>query len=109
MATRAVSVRPGGPWDHEMDADGYLAPVLRLITIVTLFFASNLFVFFALGKLHVPVGIAFFLWVGVFNYMVIAQFWSFAAFFSSSTFFRCDSRNSVGFMNPRMYSRSTLM
>src|SRR5205807_1393702 len=23
----------GGPWDHEMDADGYLAPVLRLITI----------------------------------------------------------------------------
>src|SRR5437764_9350523 len=33
MASRAVSVCPGGPWDHEMDADGYLAPVLRLITI----------------------------------------------------------------------------
>ena len=52
---------------------------MRLITIVTLFFASNLVIFFALGVAHVPVGIPFFLWVGVFNYMIIAQFWSFAA------------------------------
>ncbi len=52
---------------------------MRLITIVTLFFASNLAVFFVLGLSHVSVGIPFFLWVGIFNYMIIAQFWSFAA------------------------------
>ena len=52
---------------------------MRLITIVTLFFTSNLVIFFALGVAHIPVGIPFFLWVGVFNYSIIAQFWSFAA------------------------------
>ena len=53
---------------------------IRLIAIVTLFFASNLVLFFLAGKAHVPhLGIAFFLWVGVFNMMIIAQFWSFAA------------------------------
>ncbi len=53
---------------------------MRLITIVTCFFAVNLVLFFVAGKAHVPhLGVAFFLWVGVFNYMIIAQFWSFAA------------------------------
>ncbi len=26
----------------------------------------------------VPVGVIFFLWVGIFNLMIVAQFWSFA-------------------------------
>ena len=53
---------------------------MRLIATVTLFFASNLVLFFIAGKAHVPyLGIAFFLWVGVFNMMIIAQFWSFSA------------------------------
>src|SRR5882672_3271020 len=53
---------------------------MRLITIVTLFFASNLVLFFVAGKAHTPyIGVAFFLWVGVFNMMIIAQFWSFSA------------------------------
>jgi AAA family ATP:ADP antiporter len=51
---------------------------LRLVTVVTLFFVSNLIVFRLLGKAGVPLGVPFFLWVGVFNVTVIAQFWSFA-------------------------------
>lgn len=51
----------------------------RLIAGVTLFFAANLLVFYALAVAHVPgIGVAFFVWVGIFNMMVIAQFWSFA-------------------------------
>jgi AAA family ATP:ADP antiporter len=53
---------------------------MRLIAIVTFFFAANLVLFFVAGKAHVPhLGVAFFLWVGVFNMMIIAQFWSFSA------------------------------
>ena len=49
-----------------------------LISGVTLFFASHLLVFYALGMAGVPVGIAFFLWIGVFNMVAVAQFWAFA-------------------------------
>jgi AAA family ATP:ADP antiporter len=51
---------------------------VRLVTITSLFFASNLVVFFVLGKLGVPLGVPFYLWVGCFNVTAIAQFWSFA-------------------------------
>jgi len=50
----------------------------RLITAVTLFFASHLVVFYLLGRAGVRVGVLFFLWVGIFNLFVIAQFWAFA-------------------------------
>jgi ATP:ADP antiporter, AAA family len=50
----------------------------RLITWVTLFFISNILVFSVLGNRGMHVGIAFFLWVGIFNVLVIAQFWAFA-------------------------------
>ncbi|MEZ5066062.1 MAG: MFS transporter [bacterium] len=51
----------------------------RLIDVVTVFFAICLVAFWALAKAGVPyLGVAFFLWVGIFNLMVIAQFWSFA-------------------------------
>jgi AAA family ATP:ADP antiporter len=52
---------------------------LRLAAIVTGFFASNLVVFFVLGRAGVPLGVPFYLWVGVFNVSAVAQFWGFAA------------------------------
>jgi len=51
---------------------------LRLVGLVTLFFAVNLVAFFVLGRLGVPLGVPFYLWVGVFSVTVIAQFWSLA-------------------------------
>ena len=51
----------------------------RLVTWVTLFFASNVLLFAAASKFGLHIGIPYFLWVGIFNVMVIAQFWAFAA------------------------------
>ncbi len=51
---------------------------IRLITWVTLFFISHLGIFYILGVSGVQVGVAFFLWIGIFNVLVIAQFWAFA-------------------------------
>lgn len=53
-------------------------PRRTLINRVTVFFAACLVAFFALGTAGVPLGVAFFLWAGIFNLMVIAQFWAFA-------------------------------
>jgi ATP:ADP antiporter, AAA family len=52
---------------------------IQLIQWVTLFFASNLLLFLLALESGLHVGIVFFLWVGIFNVMVIAQFWGFAA------------------------------
>jgi AAA family ATP:ADP antiporter len=52
---------------------------LRLLTTVYLFFVGNLLVFAALTAAQVPVAVPFYLWVGVFNYASIAQFWALAA------------------------------
>ena len=51
---------------------------VRLITWVTLFFVSNLAIFYVLGQAGLHVGVAFFLWIGIFNVLVVAQFWAFA-------------------------------
>lgn len=51
---------------------------LLLLTITSLFFISNLVLFFFLGHAGVPLGVPFYLWVGCFSLTVIAQFWSFA-------------------------------
>ena len=51
---------------------------IQLITWVTLFFISNLAIFYVLGSNGVRVGVAFYLWMGIFNVLVIAQFWAFA-------------------------------
>jgi AAA family ATP:ADP antiporter len=51
---------------------------IKLVRGVTLFFVSNIAVFFVLGSLGVVIAVPFFLWVGIFNVMVIAQFWGFA-------------------------------
>ena len=51
---------------------------VRLISGVTLFFASHLVIFYLLGMAGVQVGVVFFLWIGVFNLVIPAQFWAFA-------------------------------
>src|SRR5207342_1725323 len=51
----------------------------QLVQWVTLFFASNLLVFLAALAAGWHIGVVFFLWLGIFNVMVIAQFWAFAA------------------------------
>jgi ATP:ADP antiporter, AAA family len=49
-----------------------------LICSVTIFFASHLLIFYALGAAGVRIGIAFYIWIGVFNNVALAQFWAFA-------------------------------
>ena len=62
----------------------YLAskvPRQLLITWVTLLFISNLALFYVLYLVGTPMsvmGIIFFVWLGMFNVMVVAQFWAFA-------------------------------
>jgi ATP:ADP antiporter, AAA family len=51
---------------------------VRLVRWVTLFFASNLVLFVLAVRAGFHVGIVYFLWVGIFNLMAIAQFWAFA-------------------------------
>jgi AAA family ATP:ADP antiporter len=51
---------------------------VRLVSWVTLFFASNLVLFVLAVRAGLHVGIVYFLWVGIFNLMAIAQFWAFA-------------------------------
>lgn len=53
-------------------------PRRRLINVVTLFFVACLGLFYILASAKVPLGVVFFLWVGIFNLMVTAQFWAFA-------------------------------
>lgn len=51
----------------------------RLITVVTAGFIACLVVFWALSRMNIPyLGYAFFVWVGIFSVMVVAQFWSYA-------------------------------
>lgn len=51
---------------------------LKLIATVLLFCASNLVVFSFLTRAGATVGVPFYLWVGTFNYILVATFWSFA-------------------------------
>jgi AAA family ATP:ADP antiporter len=52
---------------------------IRLVQWVTLFFAAHLVLFVAALTAGWRVGIPYFLWIGIFNLMVIAQYWAFAA------------------------------
>jgi AAA family ATP:ADP antiporter len=53
-------------------------PRRRLLNTVTAFFIACLVAFYALTQAEVPIAVVFFLWVGIFNLMIVAQFWSFA-------------------------------
>ena len=52
---------------------------IKLITFVSLFFVGCLVLFYFLAQAKMPyLGIVFFIWVGIFNVAIIAQFWSFS-------------------------------
>jgi AAA family ATP:ADP antiporter len=52
---------------------------IKLIVGASLFFLINIELFGLAVAARVPyVGVAFFIWVGVFNYSVIAQLWAYA-------------------------------
>ena len=51
---------------------------VKLINGVTLFSIACLIAFFILSRANVPVGVAFFIWVGIFSLMIIAELWAFA-------------------------------
>jgi AAA family ATP:ADP antiporter len=53
-------------------------PRLKLIAWVTIFFIAQLIAFYFAGKAGAHEGILFYVWVGIFNVFVIAQFWAFA-------------------------------
>src|SRR4029450_3857787 len=53
-------------------------PRMKLINIVTVFFMMCPPVFYLLAQFGVPLGMIYFVWIGVFSLMIVAQFWSFA-------------------------------
>jgi AAA family ATP:ADP antiporter len=57
---------------------GSRVPRMTLITFTTLFFASNLALFYLAGTAGARTGILFYIWIGIFNVFVVSQFWAFA-------------------------------
>ena len=53
-------------------------PRMQLINIVTVFFVICPPVFYLLAQFGVPLGMIYFVWIGIFSLMIVAQFWSFA-------------------------------
>jgi AAA family ATP:ADP antiporter len=51
---------------------------IRLLMTTGLFFVANLIVFYVLGRAGAREGVAFYIWLGIFNVFVISQFWAFA-------------------------------
>jgi ATP:ADP antiporter, AAA family len=51
---------------------------IRLLMTTGLFFVSNLVIFYLLGRAGAREGVAFYIWLGIFNVFVISQFWAFA-------------------------------
>jgi ATP:ADP antiporter, AAA family len=51
---------------------------VRLLTTMQAIFAGCLIVFYLLVQAGAPVGIPFYLWLGIFNVLVVSNFWSFA-------------------------------
>lgn len=52
-------------------------PRIQLLTIVNLVLAGCLVAFYALARIAAPIGLAFYLWLGIFNMLVVSNFWSF--------------------------------
>ncbi|MCW9018275.1 MAG: MFS transporter, partial [Kangiellaceae bacterium] len=61
---------------HRYAADSQRSNIIRK---VLLFFVSNLLLFVAFQMMAVNIGIAFYIWLGLFSVMVVAQFWAYAA------------------------------
>ena len=69
---------PARPWSRPTALLADRLPRRRLLNAVTAFFIICLVAFYALIQADVPIAAVFFLWVGIFNLMIVAQFWSFA-------------------------------
>jgi AAA family ATP:ADP antiporter len=54
-------------------------PHYNLVAIITAFLALNLPVFVLCASAGYQVGLEFFIWLGIFNVLIVAQFWAFAA------------------------------
>jgi AAA family ATP:ADP antiporter len=50
---------------------------LRLMTTMQVIFMGCLVGFYVLSQAEAPIGLAFYLWVGIFNVLVVSNFWSF--------------------------------
>ncbi|CAN5214459.1 hypothetical protein BH11MYX1_BH11MYX1_04690 [soil metagenome] len=50
---------------------------IRLMTTMQLIFMGCLVGFYVLSEAQAPIGLAFYLWVGIFNVLVVSNFWSF--------------------------------
>jgi len=62
-------------------AYGRLANRVRRIRLINVSYAivmASLVVFYVLGRAGVPIGLPFFVWLGLVNVFLIAQFWSYA-------------------------------
>lgn len=53
-------------------------PRVRLIRVTYLAVLASLGLFFILGRAGVPVGVPFYLWLGIVNVFLVGQFWSYA-------------------------------
>ena len=51
---------------------------IRLLTLVTTFFAATLVLFYAGGVAGLREGVAFYIWIGLLNVFLVSQFWQFA-------------------------------
>jgi ATP:ADP antiporter, AAA family len=60
---------------------GWIATKLnrnQLLRWTTLFFASNLLIFYFDGRSGARIGVVYYIWVGIFNLFTVAQLWAFA-------------------------------
>ena len=55
-----------------------MLPRRQLINVVTAFFIACLPIFYLLAEAKAPIAVVFFLWIGIFSLMVVAQFWAYA-------------------------------
>ncbi len=53
-------------------------PRIKLINVVTVFFILCPLAFYVLAQFGVPLGMIYFVWIGIFSLMIVSQFWSFA-------------------------------
>jgi AAA family ATP:ADP antiporter len=51
---------------------------IRLMTTMQVIFIGCLVGFYVLARAKAPIGLAFYIWLGIFNALVVSNFWSFA-------------------------------
>ena len=76
-------------------------PRIKLINVVTVFFVICPPAFYVLAQFGVPLGMIYFVWIGVFSLMIVAQFWSFA----NDVYYEGGRRAPAGDRRPRRVAR----